>query len=453
VITERDTIFALSSGRLPAAIAVVRISGPQAGVALRALIGRLPEPRRGALARIRRPGTDELLDEALALWFPAPRSETGEDVAELQLHGGRAVLAAVFGALGELPGLRPAGPGEFTRRAFLNGQIDLAGVEGLGDLIGAETEAQRRVALRQMKGALSSQVEIWRGRLIEALALIEAGIDFADEGDVPEGLAAQAQAVVRPMADEIGRLLAQPAREERLREGLTVAIAGPPNAGKSTLLNALARRDAAIVSDIPGTTRDVIEVHLDLEGYPVVLLDTAGIRDTSDPVEREGVRRAEARVADADLVLWLRDATDPDAGALPPAAGARAVVWPVTTKSDLKGSDLAGSDFGGKGVSAEGHVISAQTGSGMDRLVGAIAAYARDYFAPVESGLITRERQRAALSEANAHLRRGLEHGPGAEELVAEDFRLAARALGRVSGRVDVEDILDSIFRDFCIGK
>jgi len=456
VITTRETIFALSSGRLPAAIAVVRISGPQAGGALKALIGRLPEPRRGALARIRRPGTDELLDEALALWFPAPRSETGEDVAELQLHGGRAVLAAVLSALGELPGLRPAGPGEFTRRAFLNGQIDLAGVEGLGDLIGAETDAQRRVALRQMKGALSSQVENWRGRLIEALALVEAGIDFADEGDVPEGLAAQAQAVVRPMADQIGRLLAQPAREERLREGLTVAIAGPPNAGKSTLLNALARRDAAIVSDIPGTTRDVIEVHLDLEGYPVALLDTAGIRDTSDPVEREGVRRAEARVADADLVLWLRDATDPHAAALPPAG--RAVVWPVTTKSDLEEGDLAerelsGSDFGGEGASAEGHVISARTGSGMDRLVGAIAAYARDYFEPVESGLITRERQRAALSEANAHLLRGLEHGIGAEELVAEDFRLAARALGRVSGRVDVEDVLDSIFRDFCIGK
>lgn len=456
MITTRETIFALSSGRLPAAIAVVRISGPQAGGALKALIGRLPEPRRGALARIRRPGTDELLDEALALWFPAPRSETGEDVAELQLHGGRAVLAAVLSALGELPGLRPAGPGEFTRRAFLNGQIDLAGVEGLGDLIGAETDAQRRVALRQMKGALSSQVENWRGRLIEALALVEAGIDFADEGDVPEGLAAQAQAVVRPMADQIGRLLAQPAREERLREGLTVAIAGPPNAGKSTLLNALARRDAAIVSDIPGTTRDVIEVHLDLEGYPVALLDTAGIRDTSDPVEREGVRRAEARVADADLVLWLRDATDPHAAALPPAG--RAVVWPVTTKSDLEEGDLAerelsGSDFGGEGASAEGHVISARTGSGMDRLVGAIAAYARDYFEPVESGLITRERQRAALSEANAHLLRGLEHGIGAEELVAEDFRLAARALGRVSGRVDVEDVLDSIFRDFCIGK
>ena len=304
----RDTIFALSSGRPPAAVAVVRISGPRAGAALAALTGKLPAPRQAALVRVRDPQSGEAIDQALALWFPAPASETGEDVAELQIHGGRAVIAATLGALGKVEGLRPAEAGEFTRRAFENGKLDLTAVEGLADLVMAETEGQRRQAFRQLTGALGRRAEEWRRMLIDALALVEAGIDFADEADVPDDLVEPALALARRLGDEITAVLADSSRSERLREGLTVAIAGPPNAGKSSLLNRIARREAAIVSPYAGTTRDVIEVHLDLDGWPVTLVDTAGIRATGDPVEMEGVRRARARAAAADIVLWVVDA-------------------------------------------------------------------------------------------------------------------------------------------------
>ena len=306
--STRPTIFALSSGRGPAAIAVVRISGARAGEALKALTAKSPLPRQAALVRVRDPQTGESIDQGLALFFPGPRSETGEDVVELQLHGGRAVVAATLEALGRLEGLRPAEAGEFTRRAFENGKLDLTAVEGLADLVAAETEGQRRQAFRQMTGALREPAEEWRQQLIRALALVEARIDFSDEGDVPEDLVAPALTIARALADEISRSLADQHRGERLREGLVVAIAGPPNAGKSTLLNRIARREAAIVSPYAGTTRDVIEVHLDLDGWPVTLLDTAGIRETGEPVEMEGVRRAKARAAAADLVLWVVDA-------------------------------------------------------------------------------------------------------------------------------------------------
>src|SRR5215813_2268856 len=303
-----STIFALSSGRLPAAIAVVRISGPRAGDALKALIGRIPEPRKAALARVR-DAQGETIDQAVALWFPGPNSETGEDTVELQLHGGRAVIATVFAALSKLDGLRLAEPGEFTRRAFENGKLDLTRVEGLADLIYADTEAQRRQAYRQLRGLLGDRAEAWRTRLTEALALVEAAIDFPDEGDVPKDLLGPARQSAYALKSEIDAVLAEGRRGEKLREGLVVAIAGPPNAGKSSLLNRVARRDAAIVSPFAGTTRDVIEVHLDLDGCPVTLVDTAGIRDSTDPVEQEGVRRARERAGGADLVLWVMDSS------------------------------------------------------------------------------------------------------------------------------------------------
>jgi len=451
----RDTIFALSSGRPPAAIAVVRISGPRAGDALTALAGRLPEPRKAKLARVRDPVSGEVIDEALALWFPGPDSETAEDIAELQLHGGRAVIAAVLSALGRIEGLRPAEAGEFTRRAFENGRLDLTAVEGLADLIGAETEAQRRQAYRQLKGLLGKRAETWRARMIEALALVEARIDFSDEADVPEDLIGPALKVVQGLRDEIAEALAGAARGERLRDGLVVAIAGPPNVGKSTLLNRIARREAAIVSPMPGTTRDVIEVHLDLDGYPVTLLDTAGIRDSDDPVEQEGVRRAQQRASEADLVLWVHDATDgPAQGETSPFSGA-VTKWVVRNKIDLLTSEKR-DELSKRNEFDLSNIVfnlSATTGLGVAEFLAQLAGYAKTYFG-VASSLLTRERHRKALNSAQTALDRVLAEGPsGREDIVAEELRLAAHSLGRLTGQVDVEDILDAIFRDFCIGK
>jgi tRNA modification GTPase len=455
-----DTIFALSSGRPPAAIAVVRMSGPRARAGLEALIGRLPSPRQATLARVRDPATGELIDQALVLWFPAPRSETGEDVAELQLHGGHAVIAAVLMALGRLDGFRLAEPGEFTRRAFENGQLDLTQVEGLGDLIGAQTQAQRRQAFHQLRGLLGEHAERWREKVIEASALVEASIDFSDEGDVPKNLLTQTTAIVRSLAAEIMQALASAARGERLREGLWVVIAGPPNAGKSSLLNRIARREAAIVSPAPGTTRDVIEVHLDLGDYPVNLLDTAGIRaGTEDPIEREGMRRARAAAARANLVLWIVDASDATSFAAaydaPPTSGASR--WLVVNKTDLLPGDSARHAHRDSALVAGAsvvHWVSATTGAGLDQLVSALKSFAATFFTP-EPALVTRQRQQAILtqvSEALAGAMRLAEDG-GGEELVAEQLRHAATGLGKLTGRVDVEEILDVIFREFCVGK
>ncbi len=297
------TIFALSSGRPPTAIAIVRVSGPEAGTVVDALAGKMPSPRMATRALLR-DGKGQPIDDAVVLWFPGPASATGEDVAEFHVHGGRAVLAALFATLADFENLRAAEPGEFTRRAFENGKLDLTEAEGLDDLIHADTERQRRQALRQLKGLLGDRARDWRARIIEASALIEAGIDFSDEGDVPAELIAPALAKIKALLFEIEEVLAAQGQSERLRDGLVVAIAGPPNVGKSTLMNQLARREVAIVSPHAGTTRDVIEVQLDLDGYPVTVIDTAGIRETDDPVEQEGVRRARARAGEADLVLW-----------------------------------------------------------------------------------------------------------------------------------------------------
>jgi tRNA modification GTPase len=452
----RSTIFALSSGRPPAAIAVVRISGPHAGVALEKLIGRVPEPRKAALVKVRDPKSSETIDEALALWFPAPHSETGEDVAELQLHGGHAVIATVLDALGGIEGCRLAEAGEFTRRAFENGRLDLTAVEGLADLIAAETPAQRRLAFRQLKGSIGDRAEAWRQRLIDALALVEARIDFSDEADVPEDLVRPALNAAQQLRDEIAAVLADGGRGERLRDGLVVAIAGPPNAGKSTLLNRLARREAAIVSPYAGTTRDVIEVHLDLAGYPVTLLDTAGIRESNEPVEQEGVRRARERASAADLVLWVTDPSASGGAASGRSEGlADAQVWLVENKSDLA---KPGSGLRQKQALKNEYKfslsISAATGAGMDALVAALSGFAKDFFGTTESVVVTRGRHRRALTETVAALERALSgQTSSSEELLAEELRAAATTLGRLTGRVDVEDILDVIFRDFCIGK
>ena len=485
---SRDTIFALSSGRPPAAIAVIRIAGPRARAALEALGVKVPEPRRVGFARFRDAASGEVIDEGLVLFFEAAKSEVGEDTAELQPHGGRAIIAALLAALGRVEGLRPAEAGEFTRRAFENGKLDLTEVEGLADLVMAETEGQRRQAYRQMRGALGKQAEAWRERLIKALALVEARIDFSDEGDVPEDLLAPAVAIANELAAEIAGALADGQRGERLREGMVVAIAGPPNAGKSTLLNRIARREAAIVSPYAGTTRDVIEVHLDLGGLPVTLLDTAGIRETDDPVELEGVRRAQARAADADLVLWVVDASDASNARTntsgPEKSESCQSRWLIRNKSDLVQGlrgDAPGAAIPGSPESkrrsndslnvmvnnqlterceSKGHMgepqfnVSAETGAGIPGLLSALEGHASGFLAGAESALITRARHRRALEDAVAALSRAAGR-PVAEreDLLAEELRLAAQALGRLTGRVDVEDILDVIFRDFCIGK
>jgi tRNA modification GTPase len=467
---SRDTIFALSSGRPPAAIAVVRVSGPEARDAVMALAGRMPQPRQATLLRLMRSCSDgsgaapdssrEPIDDALVLWFPGPRSETGEDMAEFQLHGGYAVVAAVLSALGAVEGLRPAGPGEFTRRAFENGKLDLTRVEGLADLIGAETEAQRRQAFEQLKGLLGDRAERWRQRLTEALALVEASIDFPDEDIVSEKVVQPALAMAKELEREILDLLADSHRGERLREGLTVAVAGPVNVGKSSIVNRLAKRSAAIVSAHAGTTRDIIEVHLDLGGFPVTILDTAGMRNSGDPVEEEGVRRARARAEASDLVLWVTDATL-GAPLRPPADLTKAdgpAVWILSNKSDLaEGKNLEGvSDGHAKGCgSIKCYRVSALTGASFDDLVEGLTDFAkRSFWGGGESALVTRQRHRAALQDCAEALGRACaENASGREEIIAEELRLAVRALGRLVGRVDVENVLDVIFRDFCIGK
>ncbi len=471
MLSQKDTIFALSSGRPPAAIAVVRVSGPRAREALLSLAGRIPQPRQATLVRLRSrlgKGSDavsgsaaEAIDDALVLWFPGPRSETGEDMAEFQLHGGYAVIAAVLSALGQVEGLRPAEPGEFTRRAFQNGKLDLTRVEGLADLIAAETEAQRRQAFQQLAGMLGGQSERWRERLTEALAMVEAVIDFPDERDVSEQAVQAALKIARELEGEISGLLSNCHRGERLREGLTVAVAGPVNVGKSSIVNRLAKRSAAIVSPYAGTTRDIIEVHFDLGGFPVTVLDTAGIREAGDPVEQEGVRRARARAEASDLVLWLSDATLADS-VLPPADLMRldgSSVWLVSNKIDLaepgRSGEGAAIELDNAETAATGRYrVSAQTGAGFDELVSGLAGYAERFFAGSESGLITRERHRVALLKCVDALHRAqVENDLGREDIVAEELRLAARALARLVGRVDVENVLDVIFRDFCVGK
>ncbi len=448
---HRDTIFALSTPPGRGGTAVFRISGPAAGDALAALMGRgLPEPRQARLVELRRPEDGTPIDRGLALWFPGPASFTGEDLAELQLHGGRAVVAAAAGALAGLPGLRVAEPGEFTRRAFDNQKLDLTEVEGLADLINAETEAQRRVALSQFGGALSRMVEGWRRRLIEVAARLEAWIDFPEE-DLPAGLDLEVSLQVTALREEMVPYLASDQRGERLRHGLMVAILGAPNVGKSSLLNAIARRDAAIVSDRAGTTRDVIEVHLDLGGYPLTLADTAGLRavaaEGGDEIEVEGVARARGRAETADLRLVVFDATlDPEAQKeTADLVAADSLV--VFNKVDLAPPPEP-TAFETNAVFA----VSAKTGAGLGALLDALATRAEALLGLASGApLLTRLRHREALADCLAALERAEQ--AALPELRAEDLRLALRALGRITGRIDVEELLDVVFREFCIGK
>jgi tRNA modification GTPase len=425
-----DTIFALASGSARAAIAVLRLSGPGSGAAVAALCGGvLPAPRHASLRRLRDP-SGELLDQALVLWFPGPNTYTGEDCAELHLHGGRAVIDGVADGLAQA-GLRPAEPGEFTRRAFLNGRMDLVEAEAVYDLVAAETEAQRRQALRQLEGELGALYQDWADRLRGILAYQEALIDFPDE-DLPPEVEEQLLGTMHTVRAEIATHLNDAGRGEKLREGLFFAITGAPNVGKSTLINALAERDVAIVSDIPGTTRDALETRVVLGGVPVTLVDTAGLREAADSIEAEGVRRAIARAAEADLAITVIEAGSPLSGNQGNLV--------VANKADL---GLPG---------PEGALrISAKTGLGMDDLRTRLAAIARQMTESSGPPPLTRARHRAALLAAADHLEAA--ERADLPELRGEDLRLAMRALGRITGHVGVEDILDTVFSRFCIGK
>jgi tRNA modification GTPase len=436
------TIFAKASGAGRAAVTVVRISGPDTARVLARLIGKLPAPRRASLRRVRQPASQEVLDEALALWFPGPGSYTGEDSAELHLHGGSAVFVAVAETLVGL-GCRPAEPGEFTRRAFLHGRLDLTQAEAIADLIDAETAAQRRQALRQASGALSLLYGGWTERATRILAHQEAAIEF-EMDDLPSDLSARACTEAERLAGEIGRHLDDGGRGEALREGLSIAILGAPNAGKSSLLNSLTGREAAIVSAQPGTTRDVVECRLDLGGIPALLADTAGLRRTEDEVEREGVRRARARGEEADLLIavFAADAA-PDAETLA-LAESRPDAILVATKCDLA---PAAPSLLGRPLLA----TSAREGRGIAELKAALSQRAEQRAGLSETPLLTRSRHRAALTEAVDRLAEAA--AAPLPELAAEAYRGALLALGRLTGRVGTEEILDVVFRDFCIGK
>jgi tRNA modification GTPase len=446
----RDTIFALATTAGRAAIAVIRLSGPDASTALTALAGKLPEPRLATLRTLRQPVSRETLDQALILWMPGPNSFTGEDVVELHLHGGSAVVAAVSTALADL-GLRAAEPGEFSRRAFENGRLDLTQAEAIADLVDAQSAAQRQQALAQLEGSTAREVETWRANLIQALAFLEAAIDFPDE-DIPTLVAERAAKPLQYLHDAIeGAVL--DLRGERIRDGYRVALIGAPNAGKSSLLNRLIGRDAAIVTEVAGTTRDVIEQPLEIAGYRLLLADTAGLRETDEQIEAEGVRRARTWAASADLRLWVVEAS----------TGA---VWRdsldvvrqgdilVLNKSDLllgapNAEILDAADL----MELEPVEASALTEEGLIELRFALERRVVRDLAGAEPATITRLRHRRLLVEAQTHLARALTADGADPELMAEDVRLAARALEALTGRVDAESVLTEIFSSFCIGK
>lgn len=432
-----DTIFALSTPPGRSGVAVVRLSGPQAGPILDALAGPPRPEARSAVLRQLKNRDGRTLDRALILWFQGPGSFTGEDSAEFHIHGGEAVMNGVFEAL-RSEGARPAEAGEFTRRAFEHGKLDLTEAEGLADLIAAETEGQREQALAQMSGALKTLYEGWRAELIAGLSSIEGEIDFPDEDDVPGALAQTAGPGLERLIAALAHHLDDDRRGERVRNGFMIAIIGPPNAGKSSILNRLARREAAIVTEIPGTTRDIVEVRLTLAGFPVILADTAGLRDAADRVEAEGVRRALERARDADLRLGVVDASDPSG------------------TPDLQPDDLLivnKADLGSRRTPDGALAVSALTGEGFGALEAALADIVRSRLSRRESAPLSRARHREAVERALVALQRGRARLSDAPELAGEDVRLAIRALESLTGRIDVEDVLDRVFSQFCIGK
>jgi tRNA modification GTPase len=444
-----DTIFALATAAGRAAVAVVRVSGPATLSVVEALTGKPPKPRLAGLRKLRHRGVE--LDEALVLRFEAPASYTGEDSVEFHVHGGRAVVEALLSALVDL-GLRLAEPGEFTRRAFENGKLDLAQAEGVADLIDAETEAQRRQALGQVGGALSQRYDRWRDLLVQSLAMLEAAVDFPDE-DLPEEVAERARPGLRTLSAELDAALADVSRGRRVRDGFRIALVGAPNAGKSTLLNGLVERDAAIVTDIPGTTRDVIEVPLVLGGYKVLLADTAGIRQTADAIEAEGVRRARAWAEDADLRLWVVDGFHVK-HTVKLEKAVRPGDWLVLNKADIADLDALGEAerrWAGEGLKVVR--LSAQSGEAVDGLRTVLADHVADALSGAEFPAATRLRHAERLREAQDYLARALSEVGLEVELAAEDVRLAARALEKITGRVDPEDVLGRVFSTFCIGK
>lgn len=436
----QDSIFALSSGSLPSGVAVVRLSGPQVRATVEAVAGKLPPARRAVLTDLR-DGDGELIDRGLALFFPSPASFSGEDCAEFHVHGGKAVVAALLRRLGQLPGLRQAEAGEFTRRAFLNGKIDLTGAEGLADLIAAETEAQHRLALDSAQGGQRELYAAWRGRLLHARAMIEAELDFADEADVPGSVSHLVLADLRRLERDIEAHVAGYRAAEIVRDGFRVVLVGAPNAGKSSLINALARREVAIVTEIAGTTRDLIEAGLDIEGMKVVVTDTAGIRETEDRIECIGVARARDAASRADLILELVDATQSASGVPISAGQQQAPLLRVATKIDL-GQPRSG---------RFDHFISVLTGEGIADLIAAIAEKARQATALGGRIAPTRLRQIELLRRARAEIGIGIDLAE--LELQAEHLRLAGDALGRITGAIDVEEVLGVIFSEFCIGK
>lgn len=433
------TIVALSSGAPPAGVAVIRISGPEAIAVLEKLTGSIGPPRQMHLRTIRDPGTSEAIDRVLAVHFAGPHSFTGEDSAELHCHGSRAVVERVLELIAKLEGCRLAEAGEFTRRAFENGRLDLTQVEGIGDLIAAQTQAQRRQAARRTEGELAKALESWRAQIVKLRAEVEARLDFADEGDVapalPAGMADELAALVR----QISAILDNYSGGRLVREGVRVALTGAPNAGKSTLMNRLARSEVAIVTEVPGTTRDVIEVPLNVDGYLFLVADTAGVRPTDDRVEAEGVRRAQARIADSDLVIEL---IAPDSDDIPVEVPAGVELWRVGSKADLGEASVPGLVM----------EISALAGDGMDILKAALTQFAERHTSGEEAALVSHARDREHLERAAAALD-GARDRLAAPELLAEELRQASDALGRLTGAVDAEEVLDAIFAGFCIGK